>query len=311
MSEIMEWLKGHDAYLFCMGDQDYIHLIRVPYTDTIEYIYSQNNFSVSKLERGNFEYAGIFNRGDGLVYDANYDLHRLLASQEYDRGRDHDSIYKAFEDQVNARIKAIIAGDRTNLHVTEADITDKYLKRKLDDAKTCHQRDRVRSLVLGGVKADSIHFSPWFCVNETHFDSDLIINILEECETLVEKTAEKWIDKNRAEILIRFISDDLLKADLAAVYADPEHPLFLIKKIMDAVAGDYKTVNVTTVIDGKELTFKTDACVLQHDPNDAYYTYRMAAPDRRKFENLYGRNRDYYPQEIIKITYGKRVLYQK
>lgn len=314
MSKILDWLRGHDTQIQILSGNDYINLIRVPLSDTIDYIYSQANYQNSTLRREKFDYAGIYNRSDGLVYGANYDLcghNGLLSSEEYDNSRDLGSVYDTFTGQVNARIREIISDNRDNLHVTEAEITDEYLKRKLAEAKTRHQNDRVRSLVLGGIKKGEIRFIPWYRAKNEESYSDLIIDILEKRNALVEETAIKWIEENRAESLIQFLSNDLLKADLDAVYADPQHPLFLIKKIMDAVSGDYRTVNVTTVIDGKELTFKTDACVLQHDPDGAYYTYRMAAPDRRKFEELYGRNRDYLPQDIVKITYGKKVLYKR
>lgn len=308
MSEIMDWLNGHDMQFQCLHGNHYVNLIRVPVSDTIEYIYSQANFNNSVLKREKFEYAGIYNRDDGLVYDANYDLRGcgLLLANEYDRSHDLGSVYKVFEDQVNARIKEVIGDDRSNLHITEAEIEDEYWLRMLNEAKTCHQRNRVRALVLEGVE---VHFEPWFRADDIH--SDLIIDILEKHDALVNETASKWIKENREKSLIQFISNDMLKADLDAIYANPQHPLFLIKKIMAAVAGGYKTVNVTTMIDGKKLTFKTDACVLQRDPDGAYYTFRMAAPDRKKFEDFYGPNRDYLPQEIVKISYGKKVLYQK
>ena len=70
-------------------------------------------------------------------------------------------------------------------------------------------------------------------------------------------------------------------------------------------------VNVTTVIDGKELTFKTTASDLNRDPSSSYSTWYIAAADRAKFEALYGRSASYYPKDIVKITYGKTVIYEK
>ena len=35
----------------------------------------------------------------------------------------------------------------------------------------------------------------------------------------------------------------------------------------------------------------------------------MVAADRRRFVARYGRSADYYPQEIIHITYGRKTVY--
>ena len=72
-----------------------------------------------------------------------------------------------------------------------------------------------------------------------------------------------------------------------------------------------KTVNVTIRKDGTEFTFKTETSPLRRDCQSGYNTWCMAAADRREFEQIYGRSADYYPQEIQKITYARKVLYQK
>ena len=87
------------------------------------------------------------------------------------------------------------------------------------------------------------------------------------------------------------------------------HIIAAIKAVLEKTA--YKMVNVTTVIDGKELTFKTTAGDLNRDPYGSYSTWNIAAQDRARFEELYGRSASYYPRDIVRITYGKALLYEK
>lgn len=80
---------------------------------------------------------------------------------------------------------------------------------------------------------------------------------------------------------------------------------------MEAVAfTGAKTVTVTIRKDGQDFTFKTEACVLRRDCTNTYGTWYIAAADRREFEKRFGRGAEYAPQEIMRITYGRKTLYE-
>ena len=59
----------------------------------------------------------------------------------------------------------------------------------------------------------------------------------------------------------------------------------------------------------KELTFKTAANSLTGHRN-YYSTYDIPAQDRREFERLFGRGANYSAEDITRITYGKKTLYE-
>ena len=94
-----------------------------------------------------------------------------------------------------------------------------------------------------------------------------------------------------------------------AVLYGKAHIIAAIKRVLEK--NTYKTVNVTTEIDGKELTFKAAASDLNRDPCGTYSSWNILAQDRVKFEELYGRHAGYRPHDIIKITYGKTAIYEK
>ena len=106
--------------------------------------------------------------------------------------------------------------------------------------------------------------------------------------------------------------DDATKAELLALMNNTDNILHTIKRIMASTkSGNYKTVNVTTVIDGQELTFKTEASEFHRCPSSYYHASNIANSDREKFKKLYGGHAEYYPKDIVKITYGKTILYEK
>lgn len=101
-----------------------------------------------------------------------------------------------------------------------------------------------------------------------------------------------------------------MKKELQSIYDDPGHILHRVKAIIDAVQeSGAKTVNVTINKEDKDFTFKYETRSLTFAPDSYYSTYNMKASDRREFENMFGRNADFYPKEITKITYGRNVIY--
>ena len=45
--------------------------------------------------------------------------------------------------------------------------------------------------------------------------------------------------------------------------------------------------------------------------NSYYSPWRMDAPSRYKLVERFGRNTDVYPDDVVKITYGRKVLYER
>ena len=41
-----------------------------------------------------------------------------------------------------------------------------------------------------------------------------------------------------------------------------------------------------------------------------YSTYDIPASDRRKFEELFGRQADYTAEDVTRITYGRNTIYE-
>ena len=77
-----------------------------------------------------------------------------------------------------------------------------------------------------------------------------------------------------------------------------------VRRLVEAaVANDRRNLQITELSD-PELLRKLK------NEQDYYSTWNIVAADRRKFEQRFGRHAEYYPQEILLITYARSVLYE-
>jgi len=133
---------------------------------------------------------------------------------------------------------------------------------------------------------------------------------LQDPEGFIQKEAEQYIKDNQESFLLEFLKRDALLEKYLALARDTENPVHRTKAITRAIkTSGAKTVTVTVQKDGQELAFKTDADILiGHRP--FYNTSRIPAPDRRRFEQAFGRGTDYGAMDIVKITYGRNTIYE-
>ena len=68
-------------------------------------------------------------------------------------------------------------------------------------------------------------------------------------------------------------------------------------------------VNVTVQKAGEGLTFKMDAGRMKGHQTH-YSTYYIPAADRRRFEQVFGRNAGFKAEDVIRITYGRNTIYE-
>lgn len=139
-----------------------------------------------------------------------------------------------------------------------------------------------------------------------------LLEYIADPEGYAEKEAAGYLAENQEEILYDLLCSDYVRAEYQALLEDSDNPVHSIKRIIQAVsASNAKTVNVTILKNGVEFTFKTETGPLCSDCTSEYSTWHIAAKDRKKFKELFGRHEEYRPEEIIRITYGRSVLYQR
>ena len=119
------------------------------------------------------------------------------------------------------------------------------------------------------------------------------------------------IRKKAREINERLWQIGLLREEVARMEVTPgEH--HARRTIMRSVAGqNMKTVNLEIQKGDESAILKIETSALRCMDNSYYSPWRMDAPSRYKLVERFGRNTDVYPDDVVKITYGRKVLYER
>lgn len=207
--------------------------------------------------------------------------------------------------RISRRVEDIISNDRNNLPIRE--LTDYHNRHDLQYYQEYGAKEEAIRRFFDGSEPDG-QFHSGYKLNV--LPESTFMAYLQDSEAAIQTEAEQYIRDNQEQFLVRFMVNDALLTEYHALMQDTDNPIHKMKAITDAVKGSgAKTVTVTVQKDGQELTFKTPANSLTGHKN-CYSTYDIPAPDRRKFENLFGRYSDYTAEDIARIAYGRQTIYE-
>ena len=303
------WLASGDIEQCCFQEKgDTYIMIRVEKAPDFEYLFCQQQDNGKGVTRNSsFKYAGIYCRKDGLLYDMQYPFTDVAESREELRSRSEEALWRQLRADVRKKGEEAIGNDRRNLTITK--ITDFDLLSKLDYALKYSAKEQARKRFL-----DTVDFEP--PVFQCHYDpdrwtEDMLLSCISDPEGYADKEAADYIAANQDDMLFDFLYHDAVVREYEAILADTGNPVHIVKKIMEAMrTTSAKTVMVTVCKEGTEFTFKMEAAELRRDCTSNYHAWNIVAADRRKFEAMFGSHTDFYPQEIIRITYARNVLYE-
>lgn len=306
---LLNWLAADTAEPLILNcGSDVYFFLRVEKAPGFDYLYYQHQYREPALVRGDsFKYAGLYYHGDGQIYNAQYDLRHITGEDSSMEKRGTVHLLEMLKKEVRQLVEARIRNDRSRLQITE--LKNERNLRDLESYRTGRARGLAREIYLAGDELEDICFTCRY-VPEI-WTEDSLLEYIADPDGYTQREADSYLAEAQEDILLQFIENDALAVSFQAILDDPENPIHTVKKIMDTMnRSPAKTVNVTVCIDGTELTFKTEAHDLRRDCKNTYSSWCIAAADRRKFEETFGRHRDYGPKDIIRITYGKSVLYE-
>lgn len=143
------------------------------------------------------------------------------------------------------------------------------------------------------------------------FSTAQIALILNHFEDAVEAQSEVFICKNARDINERRWRIEMVRETAAQLENTPgEH--HTRRAIMRSVADvRAKTFNLEIQKGGGTVSVKIEKEALMRK-NDSYYSpWSMDASSRRKLKECFGPGADVRPNDVMKITYGKKVLYAR
>ena len=207
--------------------------------------------------------------------------------------------------KINQRVEEAIANSRDNLSVQE--ITGWNAAWELKDYVADGAHREALERFFGGNEPDG-QFHSGYALDQ--LPEAAFLAWLQNPEGFIETEAEQYIKTNQEKFLLQFLKNDALLAEYQALIQDPNNPLHRVKAISEAIkTSGAKTVTVTVQKNGEELSFRTGTTPLRGRYN-SYNTSHIAAADRKEFERLFGRSANYSAEDIIRITYGKKTLYE-
>lgn len=305
-----KWIKEQSYQPLVTGsekDIDGIRIfIKIPRCEDFDYLYGQNHYykTNSLIRQNNLSYLGMYCHLDGLIYDSNGFFYKSIPQLE---AKKEISVMQCeAENSVREKVEKWLDNDRTRLEVKELS-TEKAIT-ALDYYKKHYAANNARKLFMNGADNSVVPFCCEYTLKI--WDEDDLLDYIRDPNSYIDAAAQKYINEHQENMLLQILKNDNVSSQLQRLLDDSENVVHRIRAISDAVRkSNAKTVNVTINKDDTEFTFKIEAKQLVGDHN-FYGTWCIPAADRRQFENLFGRSADVLPEDIIKITYNRSVLYE-
>lgn len=285
---------------FHYGEKSKIMINKIPYNSKIDILYSLDSYSGEFFDlHSPFKYAGIYDKENDKVYDLEYSIRWHILNWDYQNENfiDASDLYKYINDEMNDKIQELISYGKDDMF----DISNFELE-ELED------RDVIQEFMEGLTSATLGDEVKKYNTSQ----SKNILEYLTDKENFIEETSRDFIIDNMEEILKDLIRSEAKRKVLKTIEDNEEHPYFKIRDITNAVKNNNcKTVNVTINKDGIEQSFIYDADGLRYYNNSYLSTYNITKlADRNKFEENFGRHADFYFSDIVKMTYGKKTIYE-
>ena len=284
-------------------------LIKIKYSQYITLIYKSKNLSNNNddnVSNMKFEKVGFYNSKDDNLYDLTFYVYwdfcidREEVESTPTTKNVCDSVIKAIEDKA----RSIIDDSFKTKKLSKENIET------LEEYKKYYLKNAVRDEFFA--ETQKVTINDRFITPDKNFSvvDYITLETEEEKEKFILQKAKEHIQKNINDIVLLLKKIDLLNEKLKAIYEDKNHIFHTRKAIIQAVK-DKKTVNVTILKNGQTFTFKTETGALRRGQYNEYYSdLDIQAKDRQKYKELFG-YKDYTADEILKITYGKKEIYNK
>lgn len=242
-------------------------------------------------------YAGVYSHVRREYFDIPYALR-----DRADESKSIEDLLSEFSHATSARIAKMV-------HDTPVPVTEEA--EEIRDEREYYQKYALpresRECFFGDTKR--LYYQPHYHVSDPSTAEMAVV--LNHFEDAVDAHAKAFIRKKAREINERLWQIGLLCEEVARMEATPgEH--HARRAIMRCVAGqNMKTVNLEIQKGDESAILKIETSALRCMDNSYYSPWRMDAPSRYRLVERFGRNTEVFPEDVVKITYGRKVLYER
>lgn len=295
------YLRSNNAIgVFNYSEKSKVMINKIPYNSKIDILYSLDSYSGEFFDLNSpFKYAGFYDKENDKVYDLDYSIRWHILNWDYknDKFEDKQDLYNLVSNDINNRVYELIQdGKKEAFNINNFDLlelTDKDVINEFMSGETsCSMKDRIR--------------------NYNSRKPQEILEYLTDRNEFIEEVSRDFIVDNAEDILNDMIESESKRQKLKEIEQDKNHIFYKIRDIVNCINNNNcKTVNLTIFKDNKEQTFIYDAKYLKNYSSSYLSEYNIIKlKDREEFEENFGRSADFYFYDIVKITYGKRTIYE-
>ncbi len=305
--DLQRWLaSGNGPLTVSVGEKEGTLLIALEKTSSVDYLYRTSITEDGSISCDNsLLFCGVYDGENQSLYlakDAQTIFTRGPVSLVTEAG---GSMMEDICGKINRRVEDILANDKSNLPVQE--VTGWQAAYSLEYYQKYGAREKAVQMLFEGHAPDGA-FHSGYAMEE--LPEGAFLAWLQDPEGFIQTTAETYIKSNPERFLLQFLKSEALLAEYQALAGNTGSPIHRMKAITDAInISGAKMVNVTVQKDGEELTFKMDAGRMKGHQT-CYSTYYIPAADRRRFEQVFGRNAGFKAEDVIRITYGRNTIYE-
>lgn len=296
----VEWLKSGNQEMCLIGEGLNQAYFRHSLSNGLDILYMYDYMRDGKIPlHREPEYQGLYKRDNKELYDVGYDLHKAIEGTDI-IAYGSANIIEDIEGMVRRLVEEKVA--TYIMTITDNKLTNGQRESIREDAWEIAKDKYLGDEELGGEYECGYH--------EEHYVEHLMDFITDKKATAI-MIAEEHHERNKDRIPEKIIRQRYVQEELAKFNNGEDKHYLAMKQIIKGIPNTCKSVNVTVEKEGVELTFKYDASQMRSDCRMHYYGFRIPAPERARFEEMFGRNADFGPLDIKRITYGKKVLYEK
>ena len=295
-----EWIKNGNQEMCVVGgglDRAYF---RHSLSNGLDILYMYRYIRDGKLPLNREpEYQGLYKRDTKELYDVGYDLHDVIKDLDivaHGSANIQEEIEAMVRRFVEEKVATYIAG------IKDTAYTEEERKSFREDAWEKAKKKYLNDEEAGEDYECGFH--------EEHYIEHLMDFITDKVKT-AKVIAEEHHEKHRERIPEKVVTQRYVREELAKFNNGEYENYTAMKQIIRSIPEKSQTVNVTICKEGKEMTFKYEARYLRYDCGRCYSTWNMPTSSRWQFDDLYGKDAEIYPTDITRITYGRKVIYEK
>ena len=299
--ELREFLKsnGNDS-VRCI---DGYTIVKMNFSDDFILIYRAGYKETFRF-KDELQCIGFYNKKTDNIY--------TLGMYPFDETDEHVvpffySVKAGFDrsiiDKFNEWVNSISKEDATNVYNSISDDCSV-------DSEDCLVKEAGDAIIAG--------FTSTTYNNNKDFvdDTDIVLDVMQSClltnndSSVFESVLSNLKEKLHRTVYLNVYTKYKVIEKIIKFESDPSNDVFKLRDMRHNLSLQMQMVRLTINKNGKVLSFKYPVDSLYYRLGNSWLSvFAIPAQERQTYHEMFG-NEDLKPLDIVKIEYGKKVLYQ-